>query len=80
MLQLRATPPRISASMTLQQELPGPQAKKFIPLRPYVTKLSAYSADTSAFARTCFWFAKHKDTRGPCKHVLAARAFRDSVR
>lgn len=36
--------------------------------------------DTYAFACTCFWFAKHKDTRGPCKHVLAARAFRDTAR
>lgn len=34
---------------------------------------------TYAFACTCFWFAKHKGTRGPCKHVLAARAFRDSA-
>ncbi|PAT07175.1 hypothetical protein CKJ81_00885 [Corynebacterium hadale] len=35
--------------------------------------------DASAFACTCFWFAKHKDSRGPCKHVLAARAFRESA-
>jgi len=24
---------------------------------------------------TCPWFAKYRDTRGPCKHVLAARIF-----
>lgn len=36
--------------------------------------------DAAAFACTCFWFAKYKDTRGPCKHVLAANAFRESAR
>jgi SWIM zinc finger len=27
---------------------------------------------------TCPWFAKHGDDRGPCKHVLAATALRDT--
>ena len=30
---------------------------------------------------TCPWWGKHRGTRGPCKHVLAARmAVRDEVR
>jgi hypothetical protein len=28
---------------------------------------------------TCEWWAKHRGTRGPCKHVLAARLARDAA-
>jgi hypothetical protein len=28
---------------------------------------------------TCPWWGKHQGTRGPCKHVLAARIVRDAV-
>jgi hypothetical protein len=27
---------------------------------------------------TCPWYGKHKDTRGPCKHILATEIFRRS--
>lgn len=35
----------------------------------------AYTVKTTADGATCscFWFAKHRGERGPCKHVLAAR-------
>jgi hypothetical protein len=33
--------------------------------------------DPAADACTCPWWAKYKGTRGPCKHVLAARMYRD---
>ena len=28
---------------------------------------------------TCPWFARHKGTRGPCKHALAAATLRPSL-
>ncbi|MBN9613309.1 MAG: SWIM zinc finger family protein, partial [Actinobacteria bacterium] len=37
---------------------------------PYTVRLAADPADDRC---TCPWYAKHFGTRGPCKHVLAAR-------
>jgi hypothetical protein len=40
-----------------------------------VTYRVALEADSEGARCTCPWFAKHRDARGPCKHVLAARLF-----
>lgn len=40
-------------------------------------RVALTSADASC---TCPWFAKYRGTRGPCKHVLAARTFEDRGR
>ena len=33
----------------------------------------AVRGDGDAWRCTCTWYAKHKDTRGPCKHVLSVQ-------
>jgi len=40
-----------------------------------VTYRVAFEADGEGARCTCPWYAKHRETRGPCKHVLAARLF-----
>ena len=37
---------------------------------PYTVRISQASEEDRC---TCPWYAKHRGTRGPCKHVLAAR-------
>jgi hypothetical protein len=36
-------------------------------------------SDSSTDKCNCLWYTKHRGTRGPCKHVLAARALRASM-
>ncbi|MGK5738078.1 SWIM zinc finger family protein [Micromonospora sp. URMC 103] len=36
--------------------------------------------DTGQMSCTCFWWAKYRGGRGPCKHVLATRMVRDTMK
>lgn len=45
-----------------------------------VTYRVSFAADGEGTRCTCPWYAKHRDARGPCKHVLAARLFLERAR
>ena len=51
--------------MRLVAELPGAEAQRFIRAVPRGSRPHDIC--------TCPWWGKHQGTRGPCKHVLAAR-------
>jgi uncharacterized Zn finger protein len=42
----------------------------------YLVRLSDTGIPDSC---TCPWWNKHRGTRGPCKHVLAVRLFREGI-
>jgi hypothetical protein len=72
--------PRLRAAKKLLEESRVTQTQPGVyEIQSTETVHTVRTAD-SVFKCTCPWYAKHKDRRGPCKHILAAQMFEGSER
>ncbi|MBN9644864.1 SWIM zinc finger family protein [Corynebacterium mendelii] len=75
LVEAGAVKPSESGSRTDGPDIPGGVPVLFTVTSGGVDYRVGITADPATDTCTCPWYAKYSGTRGPCKHVLAARTF-----